>query len=98
MWRRSMSADPIAAGDIFPDTTVVRNSHIVIGGCDLTELADRYGTPLYIFDEASLLTRARGFRDALRASYSGTSTVCYASKAYAAPWILALLDDEGLGL
>ena len=55
-----MSSDAIAAGDIFPDTTAVRGGHLVIGGCDLTELAERYGTPLYIFDEASVLSRARG--------------------------------------
>jgi diaminopimelate decarboxylase len=86
------------AGDIFPDTTAVRGGHIVIGGRDLVDLAAQYGTPLYVFDEASVLARARGFRDALRERYPGTSTVCYASKAYSAPWILSLLGEEGLGL
>jgi len=85
-------------GDIFPDTTAVMGGHLHIGGCDVADLAERYGTPLYIFDEASVLTRARAFRDTLRAAYPGASTVCYASKAYSAPWVLALLADEGLGL
>jgi diaminopimelate decarboxylase len=93
-----VTSDPIAARDIFPDTTQVRDGHVTIGGCDLVDLADRYGTPLYVFDEQSLLTRARGYRDALRETYPGASTVCYASKAYSAPWILALLAEEGLGL
>lgn len=88
----------IAEGDIFPDTTTVERGHLVIAGCDLVELAERHGTPLYVFDEESVLTRARGYRDALRASYPATSTVCYASKAYSAPWILELLAGEGLGL
>ena len=91
-------SDALDAGDIFPDTTAVRGGHLVIGGCDLVDLARQYGTPLYVFDAASILTRARGFRDALRESYAGTSTVCYASKAYSAPWILSLLGEEGLGL
>ncbi|HUQ42036.1 MAG TPA: diaminopimelate decarboxylase [Candidatus Limnocylindrales bacterium] len=90
--------DLIDAGDILPDTTRVVAGHLSIGGCDVTELAERFGTPLYVYDEASVLSRARAYRDALRASYPGMSTVCYAAKAYAAPWILSLLGDEGLGL
>jgi len=86
------------AGDIFPDGTTVKAGHLVIGGCDVTDLAERYGTPLYIYDEASVLARARGYRDALRETYPGASTVCYASKAYSAPWILSLLAEEDLGL
>ena len=89
---------PLEAGDIFPDGTAVKGGHLVIGGCDLTDLAERYGTPLYIFDEASVLARARAYRDALRTTYPGASTVCYASKAYSAPWLLSLLAEEGLGL
>ena len=85
-------------GDISPDTTAVMGGHLHIGGCDVADLAERYGTPLYIYDEASVLTRARAFRDTLRAAYPGASTVCYASKAYSAPWVLALLAEEGLGL
>jgi diaminopimelate decarboxylase len=86
------------AGDIFPDSTTVTGGRLAIGGCDVPGLAERYGTPLYVFDEASVLARARGYRDALRATYPGPSTVCYASKAYSAPWILSLLAEEGLGL
>ncbi|MGH2492620.1 MAG: diaminopimelate decarboxylase [Candidatus Limnocylindria bacterium] len=88
----------LQAGDIFPDTTRVEGDHLNIGGCDLTELAAKYGTPLYIYDEASVLARARGYRDALRAAYEGASIVCYASKAYSAPWLFSLLAEDGLGL
>ena len=93
-----MSIPVIAAGDIFPDTTRIDRGHLVVGGCDMADLAARYGTPLYVFDEASILARARGYRDALARSYPGASIVCYASKAYSAPWILSLLADEGVGL
>ena len=71
---------------------------MVVGGCDLTVLAERFGTPLYVYDEATVLARARAFRDALAASYPAPVLVCYAAKAYAAPWLLALLAAEGLGL
>src|SRR6185369_17979347 len=37
------------AGDIIPAATTVKAGHLVIGGCDVTDLAERYGTPLYIY-------------------------------------------------
>ena len=37
--------------DIFPmDTRIIKN-HLVIGDCDTIALADKYETPLYLFDE-----------------------------------------------
>ena len=90
--------DAIEAGDIFPDTTTVdRADRLSIGGCDLVDLAAEYGTPLYVYDEATIRARARAFREALR-SYPARSLVCYASKAYCAPWLLRIVADEGRGL
>jgi len=84
--------------ELFPDTAVVVDGRLCIGGCDLVQLAEHFGTPLYVYDETSILARARTFRTALEGAYRGKATVCYASKAYTAPWLLALLRDEGLGL
>ncbi len=88
----------LEAGDIFPDTARAREDHLEIGGCDVAELAERFGTPLYIYDEATILARARGYTKALASSYPGRSRVCFAAKAYCAPWLLRVLDREGLGL
>ena len=38
---------------IKPITTEVKGN-ICIGDCDLVELAHKYGTPLYVIDEATL--------------------------------------------
>ncbi len=85
--------------DLFPDTTRVNiDNHLAIGGCDLVALAAEHGTPLYVYDAASIVARAGAFREALRASYPGAARVCYAAKAYIAPWLLRLLAAEGLGL
>ena len=86
------------ATDIFPDTATLERGHLVIGGCDSVDLASRFGTPLYVYDEATVLARARAFRDTLRDAYPAPSTVCYAAKAYAAPWLFALFAREGLGV
>jgi diaminopimelate decarboxylase len=85
--------------DVFPETAFVTgDDRLGIAGCLLGDLAAEFGTPLYVFDEATIRSRARRFRDALAARYPGRSAVCYAAKAYCAPWLLALLAEEDLGL
>jgi diaminopimelate decarboxylase len=51
-----------------------------------------------VYDVATIRARASAYRAALQATYAGASLVCYAAKAYCAPWLLRVLDEEGLGL
>ena len=84
---------------VFPDTAeVTPTGELAIGGRTVTSLAEQFGTPLYIYDEAGIRGRAERCRAALRDGYPGRSMVCYAAKAYCAPWLLRLLAEEGLGL
>ena len=83
---------------VLPDTTQVNaQGHLVLGGCDVTDLAQEYGTPLYIFDEATLRERCRGFLREFRSRYPATQVV-YASKAFLNSALAHLLQEEGLGL
>ena len=66
-----------------------------VGGCDLEELASTHGTPLYVIDEATLVTAARSFIDSAKASYPAASRVLYASKALCNMAVNRLLHDEG---
>jgi diaminopimelate decarboxylase len=65
---------------------------------DLVALAREFGTPLYVYDESTIRARARAYRDGLAAAYPCQSLVCYAGKAYCAPWLLRVVHEEGLGL
>ena len=84
---------------VFPDTTTVTDDgHLALDGLDLIQLAEEYGTPLYVYDEATIRARARGFREGLESAYPGAAVVCYAGKAYSAPWLLKVIASEGLWL
>jgi diaminopimelate decarboxylase len=37
--------------------------HLEIGGVDVVDLAQEYGTPLYIYDVALIRERARAFKE-----------------------------------
>jgi len=69
-----------------------------VGGIALSELAQRYGTPLYVLDEATLRATCRAYREALERFYPGPSLAVYASKAHSSLALTALVASEGLGL
>ena len=68
--------------------------HMEVGGCDLVELARRHGTPLYVYDEATVRQRASEYIAAM----DGAGQVLYSAKAFASPQFLRVIADEGLGL
>ena len=84
--------------DLFPITTRIDGTgRLWLGGCLARDLAEQFGTPLYVFDEATLVARCREAREAL-ASYPGPARVAYASKAFLCIGLAQLLAREGLGL
>lgn len=69
--------------------------HLEIGGCDTVELAQEFGTPLYVFDEAHFMKLATLMRGVLRNEY-GEGEIAYASKAFACKAVLAMAREAGL--
>ena len=80
---------------LFPVTYRVNAAgHMEVGGCDLVELARRHGTPLYLYDEATVRQRASEYVAAMGAA----GQVLYSAKAFASPRFLRVVAEEGLGL
>ena len=79
---------------IKPITTETKGN-IYVGGCDLVELAYKYGTPLYVVDEATLRGICREYKSAFSA-YKNVKMM-YASKALCNLAIARILADEGFG-
>lgn len=72
------------------------SGHLEIGGCDATELSSRFGTPLYVMDEAYIRSVIRGYKEIFERDY-GDGLVCYASKAFSAKAIYEICREEGIG-
>ncbi|MBD8035237.1 diaminopimelate decarboxylase [Solibacillus sp. A46] len=71
--------------------------HLTIGGIDTIELAEQYGTPLFIYDTALIRKRARGFIDTFE-NLGVKAQVAYASKAFACVAAYQLAAQENLSL
>ena len=75
--------------------TTEEKKHLFIGGCDTVELANQYGTPLYVIDEATLRGICIDYKNAFK-DYKNIKMM-YASKALCTSAIIRILDEEGFG-
>ncbi len=84
--------------DLFPITARINDeNHLEIGGCDVVALAREFGTPLYVFDDQHLRTRAGQVRQSFQTRWPN-SLVVYATKAYFSPYLARLFREAGLGI
>ncbi len=67
---------------LFPDTTTIENDSLAIAGQDLTALAEKFGTPLYLYDRATLDNAVAAYKAALASHYPAPASITYAGKAY----------------
>jgi diaminopimelate decarboxylase len=73
-------------------TTVDAAGRVAIAGVDLVDLAERFGTPLHVYDEVELRERCRAY-------FAGFGpAAAYASKAFLCTAMARLVAEEGLGL
>lgn len=72
--------------------------HLEIGGMDAVDIAENFGTPVYVFDEAHIRNMMRVYKQALDKFYNGNGLVLYASKAFSCMAIYAIARQEGIGV
>ncbi len=71
---------------------------LTIAGHSLRELAEQYGTPLYLYDAETIVFQVSRLRDSLQRYYSGDAQITYAAKAYFSLGIARHLAGFGLGV
>ncbi|GCE17338.1 diaminopimelate decarboxylase [Dictyobacter kobayashii] len=90
----------LLATELLPDTaTISAQGELLIAGRNLSELARSYGTPLYIFDRATIINACTHYKQAFSTYYNASTVrILYASKAYISPMLARLLAEQDLGL
>jgi diaminopimelate decarboxylase len=78
---------------ILPDGASSRRGRLHVGGLDVVELAETYGTPLIVMDRATIEARAQAF-----AAVLGPENVFYAAKAFCCVAMCELVASLGLSL
>jgi diaminopimelate decarboxylase len=77
---------------LFPETATTDDGELALGGVRAGELAERFGTPLVVYCERTIVAQARAYLEA-----APDALVAYGSKAFPNVSILRLLAGEGLG-
>ena len=77
---------------LFPDTAAVEGGELVVGGLSASDLVGAYGSPLVVYDEATLRAQARAYRTA-----APEAVVSYGTKAFPNVALMRLLGEEGIG-
>lgn len=72
--------------------------HLTIGSMDTVELARTFGTPLYVYDEATVRDTLRQYNESIKKYYNGNGIVAYASKAFSCKEMYRIANDEGCGI
>lgn len=83
---------------LLPVTSEVNDKrHLVIGGVDVIDLKEKYGTPLYILDIATIKKQCRDYKESFNFPDLKTEII-YAAKAFTCTAMCQLMESEGLGL
>ena len=77
----------------FPDSAAIDADGVTLDGVALTALAETHGTPLYVYDAATVRTRATAVATAI----AGHGRAAFALKANSALGLLRLIAEAGLG-
>jgi diaminopimelate decarboxylase len=80
----------------FRDHLTFRGGELVVDGVSCADLAEKYGTPLYVLSESRIRTNYRAFHEALAKNYANV-LVCPAYKANCHLAVCRLYETEGAG-
>ncbi|MBQ8321718.1 MAG: diaminopimelate decarboxylase [Clostridia bacterium] len=71
---------------------------LLFAGRSVIQLAKKYGTPLYVYDEERIREKCRAYLQAVKEGFGDSSEVMYASKAASFKRLYEIMREEGMGI
>ena len=78
--------------------SVNEKGHLTFAGYDTVELAEKYGTPLYLMDEDKIREHVRAYKTAMAKYFPTGSMPEFASKAFSCKQIYRIMAEEGIDI
>ncbi|QAT42447.1 diaminopimelate decarboxylase [Aminipila luticellarii] len=75
----------------------IKNNVLYVDGCNTIELAEKYGTPLYVYSENAIVKECRKLQECFLNKYENTRAA-YAAKAFSCIAMCRIIEREGLCL
>lgn len=83
---------------ICDNISVNEKGHLTFAGYDTVELAEKYGTPLYLMDEDKIREHVRAYKTAMADCFPEGSMPEFASKAFSCKQIYRIMAEEGIDI
>lgn len=83
---------------ICDNLNISSNGNLTFAGRDTVELAEKYGTPAYIMDEAKIREKCRIYKNAMAEYFGESSFPLFASKSLCFKQIYRIMREEGMGI
>lgn len=74
------------------------NNELYFADVKVTDLAKKYGTPLYIMDENKIRQKVNAYKNALKKYFGDDALTLYASKACSFKYIYKIMSEENIGI
>lgn len=74
------------------------DGELTLAGRRLSPLAEKYGTPLYLYDENKIREKCRTYIAAVKEGFGSRAKVLYASKAASFKRLYEIMRDENMGI
>lgn len=76
--------------------SINEQGHLQLDDHDLTEIAKKYGTPLYVLSEKTIRENCKKYVSLLKKYYKAEASVVYASKAFSCLHMYKIIKSEGM--
>jgi len=83
---------------LYPNMTANEAGRLCFAGLDTTQLAAKYGTPLYLMDEDRMRARCRTYVKAMKEAFGEEAMPLFASKALSFKGIYRIMQEESMGV
>ncbi len=83
---------------ICDNLSVNSRGHLTFAGYDTVELAEKYGTPLYLMDEEKIREHVRTYREAMKKVFPAGSVPEFAGKAFCCKQIYRIMAEEQIDI
>lgn len=80
------------------DNLEIKNNTLYFGGKSTKELAEKYGTPIYVMDENTVRNNCRKYTVSMKKYFGENAKPYYASKACCFKRIYRIVESEGMGV
>ena len=77
--------------------SINERGHLALAGVDTVEMAEKYGTPLYLMDEGRIRENCRVYIDAMQKYMGGASRPLFASKSCCFKRMYQIVAEMGMG-